>query len=294
MNAEEIRALHRSRTVVLMPGGVLEQHGPHLPSFTDGYMNEWWTRRIAEAIAARPGWQVVVFPMLPLGDGGANEIGGHYVWPGSYGLRLETLRAVYMDFASELGHQGFKWIFVVQNHGSPMHNKMLDEAAEYFGETFGGVMVNLTGLAPEDAGPTPAHPYGQENGAFDIHAGLSETSRLLFLRPDLVSGSLEDVPSIPIAKPQDLGATAARADWKGYFGAPRHASAAYGAAVMEWRLGVYVRSALQILDGRDPKTIPRYADTAMLREADVAAGSRKRDAEVRRQQEEWLRRKGYE
>lgn len=56
-----------------MPGGVLEQHGPYLPAFTDGLMNEWWIERVGEALA-REGW-TVVFPMLPLGDGGANEIG---------------------------------------------------------------------------------------------------------------------------------------------------------------------------------------------------------------------------
>ena len=38
MNTEQIRALDRETTVVILPGGILEQHGPYLPSFTDGYM----------------------------------------------------------------------------------------------------------------------------------------------------------------------------------------------------------------------------------------------------------------
>src|ERR1044071_8794707 len=66
LNTEQIRALDRAKTVVLMPGGILEQHGPYLPSYTDGYMNERMTDDLAKAIARRPGWTAVVFPVIPL------------------------------------------------------------------------------------------------------------------------------------------------------------------------------------------------------------------------------------
>lgn len=39
LTSEEIHALDRATTVVILPGGILEQHGPHLPSFSDGYVN---------------------------------------------------------------------------------------------------------------------------------------------------------------------------------------------------------------------------------------------------------------
>ena len=50
MNTEQIKALDREKTVVLLPAGVLEEHGPYLPSFTDGYMAE----RRTEDLANRP------------------------------------------------------------------------------------------------------------------------------------------------------------------------------------------------------------------------------------------------
>ncbi|MCA1624111.1 MAG: creatininase family protein, partial [Acidobacteria bacterium] len=65
MNVEQIRALDKQKTVVILPGGVLEEHGPHLPSFTDGYSNEWLTQKLAEAIIEHPGWAVLVFPIIP-------------------------------------------------------------------------------------------------------------------------------------------------------------------------------------------------------------------------------------
>src|SRR5687768_7016629 len=113
MNVAQIRALDKQKTVVILPGGMLEEHGPHLPSFTDGYSNEWLTQRLAEDIASRPGWTVLVFPMIPLGHAGGNEIGGKQVFPGTYSIRRNTLRAIFMDLATELGEQGFCRIFIM-------------------------------------------------------------------------------------------------------------------------------------------------------------------------------------
>src|SRR5690554_185549 len=72
MNIEQIGALDKQKTVVILPGGILEGHGPHLPAFIDGYSNEWLAQQLAEAIVARPGFSVLVFPTIPLGHGGAN------------------------------------------------------------------------------------------------------------------------------------------------------------------------------------------------------------------------------
>ena len=53
-----------------------------------------------------------------------------------------------MDLAWELGEQGFRWILVVHVHGAPLHIGALDEAGDYFHDTYGGRMVNLWGLLP--------------------------------------------------------------------------------------------------------------------------------------------------
>ena len=118
MNTRQIQALNLQKTVVLIPGGILEEHGPYLPSYTDGYAIEAYTQELAKAIVARPGWTVVLFPQIPLGNDPANTIGGKRVFPGSYPIRMATLRAVYMDLANELGEQGFRWVFLVHNHGA--------------------------------------------------------------------------------------------------------------------------------------------------------------------------------
>ena len=295
LNAEQIRALDRAKTVVLMPGGVIEQHGPYLPVFTDGYMNEWWTARVAEAIVARPGWTAVVFPMLPLGDGGANEIGGKFAFPGSYGIRVATLRSVYMDLATELGEQGFRWIFVLQNHGSSVHHLAIDQAADYFNDSYGCCMVNLTGLAPQDAPPPPQLSDDAARAAgVDIHAGLSETSRIMFIKPHLVGAKVVDAPSYVATTPAELVTIARKPDWPGYFSTPRLATAAHGAAIMRYRADLYIKSALAILNGKDPREIPKYATAALEREKDVVTASLAYDERLAKKQSEWLKKKGLQ
>ncbi|MEP6703569.1 MAG: creatininase family protein, partial [Acidobacteriota bacterium] len=83
MNTKQIQGLNKQKTVVILPGGVIEQHGPFMPSFSDGYLNERLSRDFADAVVARPGWAVLMFPTIPLGTGGANEIGYKNVFPGS-------------------------------------------------------------------------------------------------------------------------------------------------------------------------------------------------------------------
>lgn len=277
LGTEAIRALDRSRTVVILPGGVLEEHGPYLPAFTDGYMNERWAREIADAVAARPGWTALVFPMLPLGVGGANELGGRMSFPGSFGVREATLRAVYLDLATQLGEQGFRWLFVVQNHGSPLHLRAIDAASDYFGAEFGGTMLNLAGVVlPPDlaaeverAAPRPLTPVQRAENGIDAHAGWSETSRMLWVRPDLVRPDYRSARTLAGGTLAELVALARHPAWPGYFGAPRLATAAAGA--VEMRRRGYVELALRILDGLDPARLTREADLALADEAEAAA-----------------------
>lgn len=76
LSVTDIQALDRSKTVVIIPGGLFEEHGPYLPAFTDGYTNEWTAIQVAQAIVARPGWQVLMFPVIPLGVGSPEDFGG--------------------------------------------------------------------------------------------------------------------------------------------------------------------------------------------------------------------------
>src|ERR1044072_306782 len=74
LNIRDFAKLDRSKTAVIIPGAILEEHGPYLPSGTDGIFNAKLSADLATAIASRPGWTALVMPTIPLGAGAANEI----------------------------------------------------------------------------------------------------------------------------------------------------------------------------------------------------------------------------
>ena len=294
MNTKQIQSLNKQKTVVILTGGVLEQHGPFMPSFSDGYYNERLSRDLADAIVARPGWTVLMFPTIPLGTGGANEIGYKNVFPGSYGVRASTLRTVFMDLATQLGDQGFRWVFVIHGHGSPLHNQALDQAGDYFRDTFGGRMVNLDGLLPKPAADLPPQPTltekEQEENGLDIHAGMSELSRLLYIRPDLVDFSYKTARPFSARSMESLVQIAKGDSWLGYFGSPRLATVSRGAQIYRRYSTQMFDTALKILDGLDERTVPRFADESLSDPGEfaVSRGSIKRDEEVEKRQQDWL------
>jgi creatinine amidohydrolase len=279
--------------VILIPGGIMEEHGPYLPSFSDGYQNERLTEALGDAISARPGWTPVVFPMIPLGSGGANSVGGKLPFPGTFTVRPETLRAVFMDLGDELGEQGFRWIIVVHMHGGPEHNKALDDAGQYFRDTYGGRMVNLAGLdTGSDPGleamKTSASKQALDEEGASMHAGLLETSRVMAVRPDLVPSTVAQAPSITAHDAPDAFRIAAGSDWPGYFGAPRYATPDMGRRVFAGDIEWLVSNAFQLLDGQaDERTIARVA--ALMENPNVATAlerSTQRDAAMAKRQQD--------
>ena len=294
LNTEQILALDREKTVVLIPGGILEEHGPYLPSFTDGYYNEHLTDQLAKAISARPGWKALIFPTIPLGSGGANEIGQQFAFPGTYAVRPATLRAVFMDLASEFGEQGFRWIFVVHAHGSPDHSRALDEAGDYFKAVYGGQMIHLWGLmVTSDKKALMEVAIGKEGMAangLDIHAGVSESSELMYLHPELVAPEIVNAKAVTAQGFADISALAKAATWPGYFGYPALASAELGDKLLQHSDSVLIKVANDILDGKEVKEFQRFSDVmSSIPELEpIIEQSRAHDKKRQRQQQAWL------
>lgn len=292
LNTQHIEALDRAKTVIIIPGGIMEEHGPYLPVGSDTFINERLARDLAEAVAARPGWTAVITPMVPLGHCGANVIGRKWDFPGSYTVRASTLRAVYMDLGDAFGRQGFKWMTVVHNHGCPLHHSALLDAQDYFHDIYGGQMVHILGImevySAGDEPKTLDPEHAKENG-FSVHAGISEQSAVMFVRPDLASGN-RAAPNQRAEAPADLVTVATKPEWPGYFGAPKHASAAVGAEIYGALQAKSKEYLLKVLDGADPKQWPRYF-SILSQDPTIAAinaDTARHDVELERKQQDWL------
>jgi creatinine amidohydrolase len=294
LNTRQIRALDRDRTVVFLQGGMLEEHGPYLPAFTDGILSERLTLEVANGVVAKkPEWTALLFPPVSVGASGYNEIGRQFSFPGTYAVRPSTLRAMYMDLATELGEQGFRWIMVVHVHGSPLHIAALDDAGDYFRDAYGGSMVNLWGLLPViggwGSGMSAMTEAQRKEDGYSLHAGADEHSLMLHLQPNLVAPDFQQATTVTGSSYAESVAAATQKDWPGYLGAPRLASAELGRRIWTSFSGAALKTTLEILEGADPAKYPRYlpimAKNPPYQEWIASAGER--DRELGRRQESW-------
>ena len=255
-------------------------------------MGERRTEELANAIVEKAGWKALIFPLFPWAPGPANTVARKHVFPGSYTVRPSTLRAVFMDLATDLGEQGFRWIFLVHMHLSPSNNRVLNQAGDYFHDTYGGQMVHL------EAFLTPQRRSSRRRrtarGCRLRSWRNNETSFILFLRPDLVSPAYKNAEPLP-AHDQKQRIEIAKADnWPGYWGSPSLATAAAGAARWKANSSRWVELALKILDGFDYRQLKRFGDETVFGESTGGTTFAQHNQEIETKQHEWLKQKRLE
>ena len=253
----------------ILPVGVIEEHGPHLPVGADTFGVTYEANAASKRVSrALPDWNVVVMPAINYGQGGANVLGDMLVHPGTYGIRQSTLRALVADLGGQLSQNGFKWIFVLNGHGGPTHEIAINEACDFVSETFRVTMLHLTALFRADAaiqssGKRLNAEYfsAAELASFglDIHAGVSETSGMLAVRPDLVRSSYKTLPSQAGSSLEELRAIAIAPGWQGYLSSPAKATTAHGRAVEAWWIDGFTDLILRAVRGENMFTHPRGA-----------------------------------
>ena len=94
----EVDALDRE-TVFVIPTGSLEQHGPHLPLFTDSIL----VTAVAEAVEAKLAASMVLTPTLWLGASTH-----HLAFAGSLSASFEGYVLAIAAVADSLSGQGFR------------------------------------------------------------------------------------------------------------------------------------------------------------------------------------------
>ena len=195
-----------------------------------------------------------------------------------------------MELATELGDQGFRWVFIVHGHGAPHHNRSLDEAGDFFRDTYGGHMVHLRGMSPDssrfDAVYARVPQAAREEDANSTHAGLVETSIVWHLRPDLVEPNVRTLATVAAASPDQRKAIAESPTWPGYFGAPRLAP--------RERARIIELEPDRFFDGVDERTLTRYADGAFTVPAVRAIVDRAMAQEraIEKREQDWLTKAG--
>ena len=175
LNREQIRAAAQDSLVVL-PIGATEQHGPHLATGMDYFTVDSIARDAAAIASARI--PVVVTPALPFGSSHH-----HFVFGGTMSLSTDTYYRVLYELVESLVTDGFTRIFLLNGHGGNhelAHLAVRDIVLKYPVRAAAGSYWNVAWDALIGA---DAHRGRRLPG----HAGDFETSLMLSLRPELVA-----------------------------------------------------------------------------------------------------------
>lgn len=161
--------------MVIIPIGSTEQHGPHLPLGTDSYI----ATNVAKMISARTG--VMVAPVVLTGYSVY-----HSGFAGSLSLKPETMEQVLYETAEMLIKHGFRRIMFFNGHGG---NAIVQS------KTIHRINHNTEAIAVALGDYARGEPEPQKDW-FDQHAGVGETSIMLYLEPDLVHMDRAEKPKI--------------------------------------------------------------------------------------------------
>jgi creatinine amidohydrolase len=159
----------RAQGTCLLPFGIMEKHGPHLPLGNDLLNVRYVALNAAEQEYA------VVFPEYYFGQiFEAKHEPGTVAY--SRGLQLQLLQ----ETTDEMARNGCKKVIIVNGHGG--NNSLLPFFAQSQLEGPHDYVVYVLGITRGAQG----EPKHKSNPATDMHAGESETSMSMIARPDLV------------------------------------------------------------------------------------------------------------
>ena len=159
--------IKRSQGTCLLPFGILEKHGPHMPIGSDLVNARYAALHAAENSYA------VVFPEYYFG-----QIAEARHEPGTMAYPRELQLALLQATTDEMARNGCKKILIVNGHGGNASllpyfaQTQLDKPHDY-------VVYLFNQRTPASGGP-------KKKTTVDEHAGESETSKMMVVRPDLL------------------------------------------------------------------------------------------------------------
>ena len=189
MTVKMVREYLEKSTSIIVPLGVIEQHGYHLPLKTDAMMATHLGRMIGE----RAGILVAPTVIQSFSGGGL---------PGTINISPAVMSQVVSDTLLSLASQGFRNFYLWLCHGGSENARALDDALKLLlrsNPAFSDALIALL----------PVWKFGHEEKGWskalrerDWHAGWLETSMVMALEPDLVRMDEMELDPEPLLKLQ--------------------------------------------------------------------------------------------
>ena len=218
----EVAALSRD-TPVVFPVAALEQHGRHMPVFTDSLLTNEIMRRVEE----RMGDRLLVAPLTWLGNSHH-----HMDFPGTLSaeprLYIDLLNGLLENF---IAHDFKRLVFINGHGGNDVPGKQAIFEMRQKHRDRNDLLLLFATYWNLGAEPWKREPTLQQRVMG--HACEWETSMVLRLRPELV-GELSKTSDVPFGKafePATRGWIMPDRSEPGHIGDPRSASATKGEAL---------------------------------------------------------------
>ncbi len=164
--------LQRSKSIII-PMGVIEQHGYHLPLKTDAL--------IATHIAHQAGEQLgmLVAPVIYQSFSGGGL-------PGTINISPSVMSMVISDTLISLVSQGFRNFYLLLAHGGSENCRALEDAIKMLLRNNPAFTDSMIALIPVWKLNSKGMGWDKALKERDWHAGWLETSLVMALEPDLV------------------------------------------------------------------------------------------------------------
>jgi creatinine amidohydrolase len=229
---EVARAVRSGAALVMLPVGVVEEHGAHLPLGLDSFAAEVYAESAASHLEAQ-GYTVIAAPTINYGVARAA-----IDFPGTLSLEPETLKSMVAEIGRSLARHGLNRLVILNGHRDMHHMKALDDAKTILVQE-GSAQVLCVGFASDPAMTSACYRdgvkqfYRSPRPDLEGHGGESETSVALHSFPELVDR--ESLKTLDANFDYDVDAFRNEtrdygtiSGGRGYFGWPQAATAETG------------------------------------------------------------------
>ncbi len=250
-----LAALPRERTCVFINVGPLEEHGPHLPYGTDTLMASALSKSLSEKLLMKKkDWHFLILPPLQCGTDTLEFLG-------SIEIPQILCRNFIYQTCKQLAKDGFKFMIFVTGHGGARHIVVLEELAEKMrwrhkvnaiSASSKLVVEMISGKFHRELEPVLS---AEEKAALhcDVHAGMIETSVMLYYYPELVRPIYKTLKPARIDSLYKINRKTGKklGDGLGYIGSPSLARKEIGAQVVNKIIDVHIELFEKFLNGED-------------------------------------------
>ena len=180
LSTADFAALDRARAIAVLPVAATEQHGPHLPLSVD-------TDLVNGVIAAALPHIAHDLPALFLPTQAVGFSPEHTRFAGTLTLKADTVLRLWTEIGECVAASGVKKLVLLNAHGGQVG--LMDLVARDLRARLSMLVysVNWFGLPLLDAqGQDVNALFSADEHRFGVHAGDTETSMMLALRPECV------------------------------------------------------------------------------------------------------------